>query len=194
MQFEKMNNYQKAVDFILETFSAKKVKEFRGHDGYGYNADIYLVGKKIAEVDNDGWGGGLRIHYISEDYEKRAKSLINDLPKCLFSEAIGGSSDHEMIWDDELVFDHVATDVLRKKDFKKQMKKITFIQDNQLSHYTSLKASDLETVYQYKEGVMSLREWLEKTEKEENMKVLNFLPEDEAFDLYRKHSERRFYL
>ena len=184
-----MNNYEKALQTILQSFHAKKVKEFRGHDGYGYNADIYLGKNKIAEVDEDGWGGGLRIDYVSDEMKQKSDEIINNLPKCKWNET-GSSleSDDVYEWDDELVFDHVATNVLRMRDFKKQMKKITFIQDNQLGHYTSLKASNLETSYQYNEGIMTLEEWLKMTEKEENMIVLNLLPEDEAFDLYRKHS------
>lgn len=40
-------------------FSVKGVKTFRGHDGYGFNANLYYKGKKIAFVLNDNWGGGL---------------------------------------------------------------------------------------------------------------------------------------
>ena len=124
--------------------------------------------------------------------KKKSDEIINNLPKCKWSECdqvhMDDADDSEFKWDDELVFDHVATNVLRMRDFKKQMKKITFVQDNQLSHFTSLKTSDLKTSYQYNEGIMTLEEWLKMTEKEENMIVLNLLPENEAFELYRKHS------
>ena len=187
-----MNNYEKALQTILQSFHAKKVKEFRGHDGYGYNADIYLGKNKIAEVDEDGWGGGLRIDYVSDEMKQKSDEIINNLPKCKWSDAGYGHDESirndDYDWNDELVFDHVATNVLRMRDFKKQMKKITFIQNNQMQHFTSLKHSQLQNFYQYNEGTMKLEEWLKMTEKEENMIVLNLLPEDEAFDLYRKHS------
>lgn len=187
-----MNNYEKALKTILETFHAKKVKEFRGHDGYGYNADIYLGKNKIAEVDEDGWGGGLRIDYVSDEMKQKSDEIIKNLPKCKWSDAGYGHDESirndDYDWDAELAFDHVATNVLRMRDFKKHMKKITFIQDKQLGYFNSFKASDLETGFRFKQGFMKLEEWLKMTEKEENMIVLNLLPEDEAFDLYRKHS------
>ena len=185
-----MNNYEKALQTILQTFHAKKVKEFRGHDGYGYNADIYLGKNKVAEVDEDGWGGGLRIDYVSDEMKQKSDEIIQNLPKCKWSEwnFLNNSDDSEFTWTHDLVFDAVATNVLRMRDFKKQMKKITFIQNNQMQHFTSLKHSQLQNFYQYNEGTMKLEEWLKMTEKEENMIVLNLLPENEAFDLYRKHS------
>jgi len=183
-----MNNYEKALKTILETFHAKKVKEFRGHDGYGYNADIYLGKNKIAEVDEDGWGGGLRIDYVSDEMKQKSDEIIKNLPKCKFSEAIGGFSEDMMEWDAQLAFDHVATNVLRMRDFKKQMKKITIIKDEQILEYKT-KSSQLDEIFRFKNvGYMTLRAHLELKQKKEGIKILNLLPENEAFELYRKHS------
>ena len=187
-----MNDYEKALQTILQSFHAKKVKEFRGHDGYGYNADIYLGKNKIAEVDEDGWGGGLRIDYVSDEMKQKSDEIINNLPKCKWSECdqihVDDADDSEFKWDAELAFDHVATNVLRMRDFKKQMKKITFIKDNQILAYKT-KSSELDEIFRFENiGYMTLRAHLELKQKKEGIKVLNFLPEDEAFDLYRKHS------
>ena len=183
-----MNNYEKALKTILETFHAKKVKEFRGHDGYGYNADIYLGKNKIAEVDEDGWGGGLRIDYVSDEMKQKSDEIIKNLPKCKFSEATGGFSEDMMKWDAELAFDHVATNVLRMRDFKKQMKKITIIKDEQILEYKT-KSSQLDEIFRFQDvGYMTLRAHLELKQKKEGIKILNLLPENEAFELYRKHS------
>ena len=184
-----MNNYEKALKTILETFHAKKVKEFRGHDGYGYNADIYLGKNKIAEVDEDGWGGGLRIDYVSDEMKQKSDEIIKNLPKCKWNET-GTSleSDDVYEWDAELAFDHVATNVLRMRDFKKQMKKITIIKDEQILEYRT-KSSQLDEIFRFQNvGYMTLRAHLELKQKKEGIKILNLLPENEAFELYRKHS------
>ena len=65
-----MNKYVKGKELITNgTLSLKKVKSFRGHDGAGVNADVYVGKKKLAEENDDGWGGGLDLHYFGDDGE-----------------------------------------------------------------------------------------------------------------------------
>ena len=47
----------------LSDYTVKNVKKFRGHDGYGFNADLYCKDKKIAVVVDDNWGGDYMYHW-----------------------------------------------------------------------------------------------------------------------------------
>lgn len=41
----------------MKDYTIKNVKTHRGHDGDGFNCDLYENGKKIAHVHDDAWGG-----------------------------------------------------------------------------------------------------------------------------------------
>jgi hypothetical protein len=45
----------------------KGFKTFRGHDGNGWEANVYLDNKKVGYVVEDGWGGGLQIELSEGD-------------------------------------------------------------------------------------------------------------------------------
>ena len=49
---------------MTHTYGVKAIKTFRGHDGYGYSCSLTRNGKKVAEVLDDGWGGGLQISWV----------------------------------------------------------------------------------------------------------------------------------
>lgn len=56
----------------------KNIKTFRGHDGFGYNADVYADGKKVIHVLEDGWGGPLDlqpVNFTPEGKELCAKAI-----------------------------------------------------------------------------------------------------------------------
>ena len=60
----------------------KNLKTFKGHDGTGINADVYIYGKKCFSVFDAAYGGELEIEY--QDYDKvlgkeRAGDYINQL-------------------------------------------------------------------------------------------------------------------
>ena len=138
-----MNNYQKGKQLIANSdFSLKKVKTFRGHDGDGVNADVYHNKKKIAEVDDDGWGGGLSIHYFDNGELTKAGGLkvpqiITDFLKTLPSFTRGewyaannftgldedkkGEFDE---WNIEDFFNELIESVLERREFKKLLRKV----------------------------------------------------------------------
>lgn len=45
----------------------KGYKEFRGHDGYGWEANLYINETKVGYVVDDGWGGGLQFEQYGSD-------------------------------------------------------------------------------------------------------------------------------
>jgi len=59
----------------------KNVKEFQGRDWGGLNADLYLDGKKIAFVLDEGNGGEMDIDAVGKTKEEREKNqqLLNGL-------------------------------------------------------------------------------------------------------------------
>ncbi len=60
----------------------KGYKRFHGHDGQGFDASIYIDGKRTAIVSDDGWGGGYQFHALNaetqvqlDELEKAVKAL-----------------------------------------------------------------------------------------------------------------------
>ena len=195
-----MNNYEKGKRLIADSnFSVKKVKTFRGHDGQGVNADVYHGRKKIAEVDDDGWGGGLSIHYFENGEWTKAGGLqipqiITDFLKTLpthtyeehfsmFHSIDEDKKDEVMEWNIEDFFNELIDSVLERREFKKLLRKVCGVKDGSVLVY-KYKKSELEKELKYEGETMSLRDCLEKS----GVVCLNSLPEEEAFDLLRKYA------
>lgn len=58
-------------------YTVKAVKEFRGHDGHGYECKLYKANKPVAVVVDDGWGGGLQFHWNDADAEQVDVAVFN---------------------------------------------------------------------------------------------------------------------
>lgn len=56
----------------------KNIKTFRGHEGVGLNADIYVNGKKVAFVMDEANGGGYHyeVNHGKSDKERRENSAV----------------------------------------------------------------------------------------------------------------------
>jgi len=201
-----MNNYEKGKRLIADShFSVKKVKTFRGHDGQGVNADVYHGRKKIAEVDDDGWGGGLSIHYFENGEWTKAGGLqipqiitdfLKTLPTHTYEEHfsnVGFSIDEDkkdevMEWNIEDFFNELIDSVLERREFKKILRKVCALKDDEGEKRIvswKYKSSDLKKIYRTDNGVAPLSEILSK---QGEVKILNLLPEEEAFDLLRKYA------
>ena len=50
------------------------IKTFKGIEGQGYNAGLYLNGKKIAGLIDKGNGGAVYIHYLGNGDERKANA------------------------------------------------------------------------------------------------------------------------
>ena len=126
----------------LTDFSVKAVKIFKGHDGNGYNCNLYLNNKKVAEIIEDGWGGGLQIHwkdssapkveinrredatkycqYKGTPTEKVLVELLNDHPPC-------EDFDTPLYYNIDMFVDDLVNDHLEAKEFKRKCKTKTLI-------------------------------------------------------------------
>lgn len=50
----------------LKDFTLKSVKQFRGREGNGFNADLWCQGKKVAFACDDASGGEMQIEWIGQ--------------------------------------------------------------------------------------------------------------------------------
>ena len=62
---------------VTQRVTIKNVKENFGHDLGGFFCDIYLDNKKVAYLNNDGWGGcpDVRPYGYDEKYKERMSAL-----------------------------------------------------------------------------------------------------------------------
>ncbi len=67
----------------IKGITLKRVQHFRGTDGSGVNADIYMDGKKIGDAHDGGYGGGLDVdinHEYSAKFKKRVETYYKEHP------------------------------------------------------------------------------------------------------------------
>lgn len=69
----------------MTTLTVTKVKSFTGMEGYGYNADLLLDGKKVALVIDDASGGPVDFQWVSKAAEQQVKAHVDALPPEPFS-------------------------------------------------------------------------------------------------------------
>lgn len=62
-------------------YSVKGVKNFRGNEGYGFNATLYKDGKAIAFVIDDANGGCYSYEWKDKDAEAALDAYVKTLPK-----------------------------------------------------------------------------------------------------------------
>ena len=62
-----MKEYEEKIAELKQLYSVKKVLFFRGHDGYGFNASLYMRKKKIAFIIDLAQGSDFQIE--EDDYE-----------------------------------------------------------------------------------------------------------------------------
>lgn len=71
---------EKDTKELFKDWTVKGFKTFRGHDGDGFNANLYYQGKKVCEVDDDAWGGGYSYHWLSKDAKKVLEEIVKVIP------------------------------------------------------------------------------------------------------------------
>jgi|GEM_PF-4794825 len=96
----------------IKGIQLKAVNYFRGHDGYGVSANLYLDNKKIGEILDDGWGGGFQIHIEQKEKEEILKERV----KRYFDENPSEFPEVEIFLDDLLNLSNL------EKDWKKMVK------------------------------------------------------------------------
>ena len=80
----------------------KAYKEFHGHDGNGYEASIWVDGKRTAIVVEDGWGGGLQFHPLDHDRYEALKAKVESLPPYIWDDKFAELAGEETPMDLEL--------------------------------------------------------------------------------------------
>ena len=163
----------------IKDFSVKAVKTFRSHDGGGFACNLYMKTKKVAEVVDDGWGGGLQFHWLDfkcpkvqitkkdneETFsyngtpnEKILVELINDLPPI---------EDYGMVMSQDLdtFVGDLVNNHLQEKEFKRKCKNKTLVitkdlRDGEYSVYSRPYSPEMKT-------------WLEKSLGDNLVKIIN---------------------
>ena len=147
-------------------YTVKSVKTFHGHDGYGWECNLYNDKQKIATVVEDGWGGELKFYWTKPTSVDKLEleSFCKTLPKW---DCIG-----KMIHTDKEIFvDSLVQAKLTEGDVKKLLKKICFI-DGLKVLTINLKFDE-----NYIPKIMK---------RHPNATILNTMPFDKAVALYKE--------
>ena len=184
------NQYEIATEMIINSnYEIKGLKTFMGREGYGVNASLYYKGKKIAFIMDSGNGGCLDIDYL-DGHHRNTPSHITEFLKTLpsFTNKERGfefREDEESRMNEEDFCNELIDYSLAQKEFKKCLKKVSVLtDDNTIASYKA-KSSELDNTYNFKEGKMTFREYVLKDKSVKT--ILNDLPLDDAFNVYMEN-------
>jgi len=135
-----------------------------------FNAMLYVDGKRYATVSNDGWGGPDQVERVSDKGETIAE-LENRIGET-FPTWKGAYNDEEKMTLDIVVGD-LMNEWAGRDEFKKQMRRVTFVEDGKL---TCLKSKFKPTA--------EILDQVKKHPRFKNLTCLNLMPKNEAFKLY----------
>ena len=138
-----------------------------------YEAMLYVEGKRLGRVHNDGRGGSDRHDFSWKDYERIDEWCVKNLPKWTSDFDKSENNTNLEMWCHDQV-----TDYLIRKDLKRHLKKL-FVMETDNNFYT----------YKVKWSDLSDDQVAEFNKKHPTRIVLNALPFDEALELYRKHTQ-----
>jgi hypothetical protein len=194
------NNYSQGEKLIRQSdYTAKGVKTFKGMEGIGVNANIYLGKKKIAEVIDSGDGGCLNIDYVdrwlSSDGKggfdkpkgfglssKEVEKFLKTLPTFTNRErGYDFSQDEVCSWDEEDFMNQLINNALSKKDFDKAIKKVLALTDDGFRSWNQ-SPSKLDSKFTFKGSLTPLRDIISK--EFPNALILNDMDYSEAFDVW----------
>lgn len=153
-----------------------KYAEFASHETSCYEATIYIDGKKVGTVENDGHGGTDMVHpwAVAQQIDAYAATL----PKivCSFEDPDTGKP-AEMAQNHETIFGDILADWLRAKDLKRMMaKRVLFVKEDGLIYQTKTMAAP------------ALRQYLNEPKLKDLYKgktILNLLPFEQAMTIYK---------
>jgi len=159
------------------TIALKNIKhsEFASEETHCYQATLYVDGEKFATVSNDGYGGSDDVHPFSKNYrdvQELEERIAATFPK--WGSSFGGSDDMDTTL--EIVCGDLVNQWLKRKDFKKAMRRVSYIKQG------------VEGVYQcpakFKPSPDMIAAIKEKAAWAKGCTFLNELPEAEAMSLY----------
>lgn len=101
---------------MASEYKVKNVKNFRGMEGYGFNANLYLGSKKVALVMDAAYGGEYDYEWVSKEDERAFNAFLLTLPMVDMSE-FGPEFGPEPVTPDVFV-----GDLVNKFEEEKEMK------------------------------------------------------------------------
>jgi hypothetical protein len=176
----------------ISNYTVGSVKTFRGHDGHGYSCNLLRNNKKVAEILEDGWGGGLQFHWFdnntkavvnSRTYDDKPHSFNGTVEEAMFYEVVmklpkipAFDGMEEMFTDPDIVVDEMVNDVLLAKQIKSDLKKNITIQckDGKLLTWkvSAVHSADVLKAHALKQHPEAI--------------VINTLPIEEVISIYKK--------
>lgn len=188
---------------LAAKFTVKKVKVNVGHERAGYSCDLYLRGKKVLEVDDDGWGGEVALRdpsshrhsdllFLDEEIVSEVKEFSKlsmaqyklrwGLDSLADRDPEQPDSDDTRTLDMTLLVEALVNETVSEKAVSKLAKKaIVYGNVRQSEEYYTVKfgnpAIPMATVVQMREGPRVILEALETLRKEvmatPNTRILN---------------------
>lgn len=133
----------------INDYTVGAVKKFKGHDGYCYTCNLLRNNKKIAEILEDGYGGGLQYTWLDHTkpalvntltYDDKPHSFNGTVEEALFYAQvmklpkIKSYDNSDMSTSPDIVIEEMVADILMEKQIKADLKKQFTIQvkDGQL--------------------------------------------------------------
>lgn len=175
----------------LTNYTVAAVKKIRGHDGYGYSCNLMHNGKKVAEILDDGWGGGLQFRWLDKTratvhtrtYKDEPHSFEGTAEEALFYAEVmklpkipAFEEGTEMHTSPDIVIDDMVNDSLAVKKITADLKKNLTIQSKEGALLT-WKISTTHTVDFLKAHALK---------KHPEAKIINDLPIEEIFKIYKE--------
>lgn len=152
-----------------------KHSEFASQETHCFQATIYIDGKKVGTVENQGHGGcdSVHPHQVAQQIDDYAKTLPKTV--CDFIDPDTGKP-AEIEQSHETIFGEIVNNWLVAKDLKRAMsKRVLYLKDGRVYVSGSMASDDLRRyLSEPKLGTL----YQDKT-------ILNLLPFDQALTIYR---------
>ena len=104
----------------MPKFELKKFHQNRGHEGLGYDCELWMDGKLAAHCNNEGGGGSDMIRYATPEMQRKVEAHIATLPPYHWGEEDFHLDDSPMTID--LLMMTLITEMQTNKAFKRQCK------------------------------------------------------------------------
>ena len=176
----------------IANYTVGAIKTFRGHDGIAYSCNLLRNGKKVAEVVDDGYGGGLQFYWSDSktsatvntlNYKDEPYSREGTVEEALFEAEVlklpmlpARGELSEMRMSAELLIDNMVNDAIVVKKVTADLKKKFTIKASDGKMLT-WKISPTNTVEVLKAHVIK---------KYPNAKIMNELPVAEVIRVYKE--------
>jgi hypothetical protein len=176
----------------ITQYTVGAVKTFRGHDGNGFSCSLLKNKKKVAEVVDDGWGGGYQFHWVdhktsalvnTRTYDDKPHSFNGTVEESLFYTEImklpklpAKDDMPEMFTNPDIFVGELVNELLLVKTIKADLKKKLTIKckDGELLTW---KISTMHTVEILKDYAMK---------KHPEAIVINDLPIADVIEIYKE--------